>query len=228
MTKELRHILKAFIPVMTTAIGVCVGEPVLFFLSGIFVSIYLSISFQELKEFFVGPSGIKVTFAQLKSALEDLILLSAKINTDLITYHNMLSGMPEQLMHNYINELENILLGVKVEDKNKLREVVYRIFVFLCRSKYHEILHKRYDAIRTYIHNKGLDLKQLNELSISSHECPQLPNKREWETFLTQKGIEIDPELEKLLEDYERALTTYIEEISKIKNRLYEKFKLEL
>jgi len=59
-------IFKASIPLITTYIGLKVGEPVLFFLSGIFASVYLSISFRELKEFFVGPSGIKITFAQLK------------------------------------------------------------------------------------------------------------------------------------------------------------------
>ena len=63
--------LKAFIPLATLLIGVKLGEPLLFFLAGVFATLYLSISFQELKELFIGPTGIKVIFSQLRSALEE-------------------------------------------------------------------------------------------------------------------------------------------------------------
>ncbi len=103
--------VEAFIPLATLAIGVILGEPLWFFFAGVFATLYLSISFQELKELFISPTGIKVIFSQLRSALEDLILLSAKINADVITYHNVWGGIPKSLRNGYIEEIENILLN---------------------------------------------------------------------------------------------------------------------
>jgi len=214
------HIVKAFIPFIALLIGVKVGEPILFFLSGVFASIYLSIPFQKIEELFVGLSGIKVKLSKLKGALEDLILLSAKINTDMMTYRNRWV-MPEELLYKYIEELESILTNIEIEDNNKLKEVLSRIFVFYCDKIYDKILYETYKKLLDYLSSKGVDKEELNQtFNVYSFECPNPPSKSDLETFLKRKGIEVDENLENLLQEYDRAFNEYTKKVSEIKERL--------
>jgi len=214
------HIIKAFIPLATLYIGVKVGEPILFFLGGVFASVFLSIPFQKIEELFVGPSGIGVKLTKLKGALEDLILLSAKINTDMITYRDKWS-MPEELMYKYIQELENILANIEIEDKNKLKGVLNRIFVFYCDKIYYKILYDIYTKLRDDLSSKGVDEKELEQTyNVYSFECPNPPSKSDLENFLKRKGIEVDQNLENLLREYHKAFNEDTKKVNEIKERL--------
>mgnify|MGYP001772485391 CR=1 FL=1 len=216
----LKTILKAFLPLFTLFVGIYMGEPTLFFLSGVFASIYLSIPFQKIEELFVGLSGIKVKLDNLRGALEDLILLLAKITTDMITYRNRW-GMPEELLYKYIKELESILANIEIEDKNKLKGVLNRIFVFYHDRMFDDTLYATYKKLLDYLSSKGVNEEELEQtFNVYSIESPNPPSKSDLENFLKRKGIEVDENLDNILQEYDRAFNEYTKRINEIKERL--------